>query len=164
MGEVVRNTWELSMIGYKETMQSCRLALDVPEDLAHLKTVRHAVREMLASVDVTQQDRDDVELLVGELAANAVRHANSGLAYHVEVEVEDDIVIVTVTDQGKGFAREKVALPGTARADRRADGIVERLGGWGLPMVEILADRVDFLRHEPHGTKVRAEKQLQFRN
>ena len=152
------------MIGYKETMQSCRLALDVPEDLAHLKTVRHAVREMLASVGVTQQDRDDVELLVGELATNVVRHANSGLAYHVEVEVKQDTVVIIVTDQGQGFIREKVALPGTLRAEKLVEGVIERFGGWGLPMVETLADRVDFLRHEPHGTKVRAEKQLQFRN
>jgi len=137
-----------------------RLAINVPEDSAHLKMVRHSVRQMLDSVDITQQDRNDVELLVGELASNAALHANSGLDYHVEVELRDDTVVVVVTDQGRGFTRDKMSLPGTTRIDKRKEGNMERTGGWGLPMIELLADRVEYVANEPHGTTARAEKRL----
>ena len=68
-----------------------RLSLDLPEDFAHLPMVRHVVRSVLTSFAISQQDTDNVELLVGELTANAARHANSGLVYRVEVEIKDDL-------------------------------------------------------------------------
>jgi len=140
-----------------------RLSLNLPEDFSHLPMVRRVAREALASFGVAAQDVDDLEALVGELAANAVRHARAHESYQIEVTLCDHQATVTVTDQGVGFSREAVGEAGTERAgDRRGGdrGVEERFGGWGLPLVEALADRVEYQTNAPRGTTVRAEKSL----
>jgi len=137
-------------------MQPC-VSLRLPEDLAHLGMVRRVSREMLSSFGVGPQDLDDIEFLVGELATNAARHAHSNF-YYVEIELLDDTAVVTVSDRGVGFQRGLVPPVGTFRPDASANG--GRFGGWGLPLVEMLADNVEFLPSLPHGTTVRAEKRL----
>ena len=64
---------------------------------------------------------------------------------------------MTVVDDGVGFVRGQTLPPGTPRLDAAGE---ERIGGWGLPLIEMLADKVEFLPNEPHGTIVRAEKLL----
>ena len=74
---------------------------------------------------------DDVRLLVTELVTNSVRHA--GLApsdrIHLRVALETERLRVEVSEPGAGFAPD-VPRP-------RADAA----GGWGLLLVERLADR-----------------------
>jgi anti-sigma regulatory factor (Ser/Thr protein kinase) len=135
------------------------LRLDLPEDMAHLALLRRATREALAGSPVPPKDAEDIEVILGELATNAVVHARAGGDYRVEIVLEaDGLAVVTVADQGVGFSREAVPPPGTPRAD--ADGVKERLGGWGLPMVEMLADSVEIVSNVPHGTRVRVEKRF----
>ena len=134
------------------------LSLQLPEEFEHLSMVRRVSRDVLGSFGIRAQDVDDIEALVGELTTNAVRHAHDG-SYSVEVALSGDLAVVTVRDQGKGFQRKQVLPPGTERADCQSGE--ERFGGWGLPMVEMLADRVEFSPSLPHGTTVRAEKRLQ---
>jgi anti-sigma regulatory factor (Ser/Thr protein kinase) len=76
--------------------------------------------------------RQDVLLLVTELVTNAVRHAAVGPDRPVYVEVRRwrRRVRVEVADRGAGFA----ALPKPRRPS-------EGPGGWGLFLVERLADR-----------------------
>jgi anti-sigma regulatory factor (Ser/Thr protein kinase) len=71
---------------------------------------------------------DDLRLLVSELVTNAVVHGAPGEAEPIDLEVTTDgPVRVDVVDRGAGFA------PGPRRSDP--------LGGWGLVLVERLADR-----------------------
>jgi anti-sigma regulatory factor (Ser/Thr protein kinase) len=143
------------------------LSLNLPEDFSHLPMVRRVTREALGSFGVSERDVDDLESLVGELAANAVRHARSGDSYRIEVALLDHLATVTVSDHGAGFSRDGTAQPGTERrGDPNAgggdggNGSGDRFGGWGLPLVEALADRVEYLPNAPRGTTVRAEKRL----
>lgn len=75
---------------------------------------------------------DDLELMVTELVTNSVRHA--GLGQHswvqLELNVVPDLVRVEVIDPGRGFDP----------ADRPT-GTDIRGSGWGLYLVEQLADR-----------------------
>ncbi len=134
------------------------LCLDLPEDRAHLAALRRATREALASSPVPTKVAEDIEVIVGELATNAVVHARAGTGYRVEIAATTEVAVVTVTDRGVGFSREAVPSPGTPRPD--AWGADERIGGWGLPMVESLADAVEVLQNQPQGTRVRAVKRL----
>jgi serine/threonine-protein kinase RsbW len=74
--------------------------------------------------------RDDVLLLVTELVTNAVCHANAGpdAVVHVALRRGSDFVRVEVSDEGAGF---------------RAEAPLERhqAGGWGLALVDRIADR-----------------------
>ena len=138
------------------------LSLQLPDEVAHIPMLRRVTREALFSSSVPPRDVDDLELLIGELASNAARHARAPY-YRLDLELYDGLAVVTVTDTGHGFQREKVAEPGTERLDDGAglDGFDgERFGGWGLPMVESLADSVEYLPANPHGTVVRAHRRF----
>jgi anti-sigma regulatory factor (Ser/Thr protein kinase) len=73
----------------------------------------------------------DVRLLVSELVTNSVRHAGiqSHERVHMHVQVSESTLRVEVADPGQGFA------PKPRDMDR------SRPGGWGLYLVDQLADR-----------------------
>jgi anti-sigma regulatory factor (Ser/Thr protein kinase) len=88
-------------------------------------------RKALGSLDGTLSDlRGDVDLLVSELVSNAVLHAH---ADHIELHADADPegVRVEVFDPGPGFDQ---------RDRTRAPAIGDE-GGYGLVLVEQLADR-----------------------
>lgn len=91
-----------------------------------------ARRAMLARDDTLPTAvRDDVLLLVSELVSNAVRHAGAGPEQPLRVELrrEAQRVSVAVADKGPGFAR------------RPTPSRMNRSGGWGLYLVDQIADR-----------------------
>lgn len=137
-----------------------RLTLDLPEGKPYLAGLRRTVRSLLESVGVLGQDVDDIEIMLGELATNAVVHAQAG-SYRVEIEFYGDRVLVTVSDRGQGFPAWHAPSPGTLRPDSMASGCAsERYGGWGLPLVYSIADHVEILPAVPQGTTIRAIKRL----
>ena len=75
---------------------------------------------------------EDARLLVSELVTNAVRHGEGG-SVRVVTRLERGSAHVEVVDEGAGFAATSVAA-GRDRTD------LDREGGWGLPLVEELAD------------------------
>jgi anti-sigma regulatory factor (Ser/Thr protein kinase) len=90
---------------------------------------RHALAEL--SGRVADERLHDVRLLVSELVTNAVRHADLAPEEAIRLIVEESAggLRVEVHDPGRGF-------DWTGR-DRGA----EEPGGWGLYLVETLADR-----------------------
>ena len=95
------------------------------------RAARHAVREALS--DVLPEPRlGDVELLVSELATNSVRHAGCDEAGEISMTalVDDRCVRLRVCDDGTGFDEKGRPQPRTDRA-----------GGYGLLLVDRLADR-----------------------
>ncbi len=138
-----------------------RLALELPEDLAYVRITRTLGRALLDFLQADPSDIDDIEILVGELCANVVRHAQSHDGkYQVTLEYFSDHVGIIVKDQGPGFQFKDVPLAGTQRADF---GGGERIGGYGFHLIQSLSDRLEFYRTDPHGTTVCAEKKLRYR-
>jgi len=101
-----------------------------------VSAARHALIPLDERVD--QGMLDDITLMVSELVTNSVRHAQGdgngtvGLA----VRLQPDRVRVEVSDPGKGF-EPKPREPGQSQAS-----------GWGLYLVDRLADRWGVLRGE----------------
>jgi anti-sigma regulatory factor (Ser/Thr protein kinase) len=89
-----------------------------------------AARRALGGLGETVSHRrlDDIALLVSELVTNSVRHGGAGEDDRLELAAlrEGERLRVEVTDWGPGFER-----------DTRPDAV----GGWGLVLVERLADR-----------------------
>jgi len=83
---------------------------------------------------------DDARLLVSELVTNSVQHAAqpAGAPVHIRADADDGVVRVEVHDQGHGPVFR-----------RSAD---DRLGGYGLELVERIAARWGVNRE--HGTRV----------
>jgi anti-sigma regulatory factor (Ser/Thr protein kinase) len=96
-------------------------------------TAAISARSALQALDGRVDDEllADVRLLVSELVTNSVRH--SGLQHHdvvrMQVQVSESTLRVEVADRGQGFE------PQPRDADR------SRPGGWGLYLVDHLADR-----------------------
>jgi len=74
---------------------------------------------------------DDILLLISELVTNSVRHAGLNGSDRIElgVDVDAGTVRVEVRDPGPGFEPR----PRSPRPDRGS--------GWGLHLVQLLADR-----------------------
>jgi anti-sigma regulatory factor (Ser/Thr protein kinase) len=80
----------------------------------------------------------DVRLLVSELVTNSVRHSGVGPPESValDVAVDADTIRVEVSDGGAGFE------PRPRETDR------SKPGGWGLYLVDRLADRWGVARNQ----------------
>ncbi len=140
-----------------------KLTLDLPEEQPYVRIMRMLSRTLLENLQTVEQDIDEIELVMGELCANVVRHAHSNTArFRVSLEYDADKVVVLVEDKGDGFAVENVAPAGTERPD--FEGQPARVGGYGLKLVETLSDRLEFQHTSPQGTTVRAEKQLHYKS
>lgn len=74
---------------------------------------------------------EDIRLLVSELVTNAIRHADtaSGGEVGVDVSILHERVRVEVADPGPGFEPQP------------RDAAMTKPGGWGLYLVDHLADR-----------------------
>lgn len=138
-------------------------ALDVPEEHSYIVMVRRVARALLEHHLVDAENINDVETVLGELCSNVTRHARSEagcyrvtLEHHQDHQHQDYLVLV-VADQGSGFDPSQVPPVGEPRED--VDGM-PRYGGFGLHLVQTLADHVEIKPSQPKGTTVRTEKRL----
>jgi len=137
-----------------------RLSLDLPEDATCIRTTRLLSRSLLQEMKVVTLIIDDVETIVAELCSNVTRHAESKATHFViTLEYFKLRIIITVTDEGRGFIAENIPLPGTSRPDGVGG---ERYGGFGMTLLQGLSDKIDFTATAPHGTTVRVEKNLRY--
>jgi anti-sigma regulatory factor (Ser/Thr protein kinase) len=102
-------------------------------------TAASAARTALLSLEerVDGPVLDDIRLLVSELVTNAIRHAEAPGGGDVEVDV-------TIQDRG---VRVEVADPGAGFDPLPRDDEMSRPGGWGLYLVDRIADRWGVIRN-----------------
>jgi len=96
---------------------------------------RHALDPLAGSIDT--EALETLRLLVTELVTNSVRHSGVRSRIALDVDLDSDSVRVTVSDAGEGFMPPAKLEPDP---DRR--------GGWGLCLVDQLADRWGVARGE----------------
>ncbi len=104
-------------------------------------TVRQALREFLAELDVHADRSEEIMLAVNEACTNVVMHAypDGDGTVSVRAEEADGQVVVDVLDTGAGMS-PRVDSPGL---------------GVGLPMIVMLADSVEIDRPDGGGTHLR---------
>lgn len=120
----------------------CAGVLRLPHTAAAVSAARRRIRADLAARGVNQPLLDDIEVVVSELLANAVRHARpvTGSALLAGWRLAGRVVTVKVTDGGS-----------LGRVEPRGTGILSETGR-GLRIVDGLAadwgvvDHVDGLR------------------
>lgn len=102
-------------------------------------TAACAARNALLALDerVDAKVLDDIRLLVSELVTNAIRHADAPVGGEValDVTIEANLVRVEVADPGQGFEPQP------------RDNEMDRPGGWGLYLVDRIADRWGVIRN-----------------
>jgi anti-sigma regulatory factor (Ser/Thr protein kinase) len=116
------------MMGRKPFRLKRLLSTSLTADRGAPRAARQALDGLNSQIDADL--RDDIRLLVSEVVTNSVIHAQTQTPCQVVLDVwaSDEVVRVAVTDRGPGF----VAV-GPPRGGERS--------GWGLMMVDQLADR-----------------------
>lgn len=139
-----------------------KVSLDLPGDGTYLRIARRIGHTLLEDLGVIDQDIADIEFIVNELCTNVVRHAQTTdeSRFLVALEYHADRVAIVVEDQGVGFSPQEVRAVGSIRPDR--DGS-DRLGGFGLQLVQQMADHIVFQSSDPQGMTVFAEKALHYK-
>ena len=99
------------------------LSVELPRTAEAPRLARRALDDLNGSVDPGVLP--DVRLLVSELITNSVKYGGEG-PVRLEVSASDERIRAEIVDQGVGF--EPV----------ERDGDLDRVGGWGLHLVEQL--------------------------
>jgi anti-sigma regulatory factor (Ser/Thr protein kinase) len=96
-----------------------------------ISAARRSLDDLLED-SVPPESLENVRLLTGELLTNAVRHARHGSEERIKLKAvaSAGLVRVEVRDGGPGFEKPSPRTPGP-----------EQDSGWGLYIVERLADR-----------------------
>ena len=103
------------------------LKLELPRGPVAPARARRAIRELAPQLG--HELCADMRLLVSELVSNSVKYGGENGEVRLEVQATDDKVRVEIVDDGDGFVPKK----------RSSDPMI--VGGWGLPIVDNLADR-----------------------
>ena len=125
--EAAREGWVPIDLGGHEVIARLHMQLKAGPQAAG--EGRHALDRLEGALPDDQLN--ELRLLVTELVTNSVRHGARGAGWiRLDVEIYSNAVRTVVTDQGPGFERPD---PPTPHPDRP--------GGWGLCLVDRLADR-----------------------
>jgi anti-sigma regulatory factor (Ser/Thr protein kinase) len=102
---------------------------------------------------LSEEKSAEIGMALIEATINAFEHSESDSG-NIEIHfvIQDDSLVIKVTDKGKGFDPTKVKIP----------KIEEKLGsdhkrGWGLQLVQELMDTVE-IESSPEGTTVTMTK------
>ena len=102
---------------------SAELTVEIPRNAKAPALARRALAELDGHVDPSVLP--DVRLLVSELITNSVKYGGEG-PVRLEVRATEDRLRAEIIDQGVGFTPIE------------RDGDLDRVGGWGLHLVEQL--------------------------
>lgn len=106
------------------------LSVELARDADSVRAARAALADVARSIAPGRYH--DARLLLSELVTNAVKYGGDG-SLRIAVRTVDGSTHVEVVDQGAGFAARETA-------EHRDRDDLELVGGWGLPLVETLAD------------------------
>jgi anti-sigma regulatory factor (Ser/Thr protein kinase) len=110
-----------------------RLRVALPADISAPALARHAVREVLAGLDLDDRQADDIMLVASELVTNAVEHGERPA--RLELDHDDGRLTMRVFDAGETAPELRVPSPREARS--RGLQLVERLATrWGYRRCE----------------------------
>jgi anti-sigma regulatory factor (Ser/Thr protein kinase) len=105
---------------------SCDLSVELPRTPEAASLARRALDDLGGSLDPARLP--DVRLLVSELITNSVKYGGEG-PVRLEVSAGPDRIRAEIVDQGVGFT------------PKARNGDLEKVGGWGLHLVEHLTNR-----------------------
>ena len=130
------------------------ISLSIPSRVDFVSMARTVVVSGVASVDTLSADRlDDLRWVVSEAVTNAIEAnlaVNPEAQVHVDCEILDSEVKVSVTDAGSGMP-DLSLVPSIGDLKN-----LESEGSMGIPLIKHLTSDYDFSSNE-QGTTVRME-------
>ena len=118
-------------------------------ELAATKTAEVVAKHM----GLDEEKSAEISMALIEATINAFEHSNSQ-AGNVEIHfvIQEETLLITVSDQGKGFDKSKVKIP---KIEEKITSDFKR--GWGLQLIQELMDTVKYESSE-EGTTVTMTK------
>ncbi len=122
------------------------IRLIVPGEHARVEDLNASLEAVLMRHRVTRGVRDDVRLIVEELASNAIEHGSSDVAIgqhelSVDIGIEGDLLSLQFSDDGAPFDPTAATAP-----DLDADIDDRPIGGLGLHLIKQLAEEIRYRR------------------
>ena len=141
-------------------MPAC-VELRVPNRREYVAIARMAVAGVASRMSFDIEAIEDMKVAVSEACNNAIEHgcperAGSQETIVLRCELNDEELVITVTDPGEGFN------PETATRQRHGSMVLTERG-LGMLLIESLMDDVSFSSHPGDGTEVRMVKRLRAR-
>ena len=134
-----------------------RFTLNVPGKPDYVGTVRMTVAHIASRAGFDIEAIDDIKVAVSEACTNIIMHAHDDDAYNYEVLIElgEDVLAITVKDDGEGFGIEdyEPPTPGGSQGS-----------GLGIFIIKAMMDEVDIQSEQGVGTTIRMSKRLQSQN
>lgn len=114
--------------------------LRIRSDMKNLRIIENAVDEITNDLGIKQDNYGKILVAVLEAVNNAITHGNKSdkeKFVDVSITVDKNEMVVTVTDEGKGFNPK--AIPDPTRPEN-----IEELSGRGVFLMTKLADSIFF--------------------
>jgi anti-sigma regulatory factor (Ser/Thr protein kinase) len=117
-----------------------QIEVEIPVQPEAVAMARDTVSRVVAERQSNERVLEDLRLMTSEIVTNALRHSGMrpGDSFSVAIEILPQRVRVEVADHGPGFDPRAVEPPA-------AEGV----GGWGLFLVDKLADRWGVVKNNP---------------
>ncbi len=118
-------------------------------ELAAIKTADVIAKHM----NLGEEKSAEIGMALIEATINAFEHSgtDSG-SVEIHFVIQDDTLVIKVTDTGKGFDQNDVKIP---KIEEKIGS--DRKRGWGLQLIQELMDTVEF-ESSPEGTTVTMTK------
>lgn len=134
-----------------------KIEIRVPCNPKYVRTIRRAVADFAESINMPESDIEVIELAASEAVSNIVRHAYTDCKRSGGVRVRcahrRKCFTLEVIDNGRGF-------------DAPPDHVVpeadfNREGGFGIILIKMLMDSVNYVSKPDRGTTIKMTKRLE---
>lgn len=112
----------------------------ISSELSHIRVAADALRQFAQEKQLDENISGQLELVLVEALNNIIEHAYQGKAgqpIEVEFSLVSDEIIMTLQDEG-------TTAPGAVTNKTMPDEQSLPEGGWGLYLIQTLADRLEF--------------------
>lgn len=114
--------------------------LHIASEISNIRAVEIAIDNITGEADISQDNYGKILIATLEAVNNAIIHGNKSVrTKHVDVEIllEGNKLVITVTDEGKGFRPKEV--PDPTKPEN-----IEAIDGRGVFLMSKLADEIEF--------------------
>lgn len=133
-----------------------KICIDVPRAISKLDQVRDTIVDFLKQHNISEGSASRIELSVYEAVVNIVEHcsvdARNNLI-HVECDVHEKEVVITISHYGEKFDLTKVELPDIEKHYKSG-----KMRGLGIYFIMTLMDKVEYTHDSMHNTLTMIKK------
>lgn len=122
------------------------IKISIPSLIENIKIIESFIDNARENFEINDDIYGNIMISVTECISNAIIHGNQGdknKLVHLELTLEDELLLFTIQDEGNGFDYNELKDPTEPEN-------IEKIGGRGIFLIKHLSDDVKF---EENGTK-----------